>query len=565
MVHGYPTYRLGAVSTPEQIVKYIVHVVLKSWEKYRGSPQTSKNLRILDPAVGDGRFLIHFALCFKELSERKDWNDNLQCYGLDVNPKSIKLAHRNFEEKEGLTFVDVHLKIGNALLGFIFKPKGREVTTLKNNIDDDFQFHYDLIKKDIQSVNYLFHWFQEWPEVLIHNGFDIILGNPPYGIQFSYEEKNLFRKLYQAFDPEMESYILFIERSIYLLREGGILVFIIPNNLLSNYHYQNIRQFLLDNTKILKIISLNRQIFPGFHVETCILILQRIADKSDRDKNKILFSTIDDPLNFPFKTTDNGSITQEESSKNPFKLLLPKPDVLIKRILKKIQHNNIALKNFVSISRGIELGFNSHLTSNKKLDSNFVPLIAGRSIRKFRLDKNIRYIRFDKDKKSIFKDYSIYQQPKILLRRIGHELTAVFDPHHHFCVCDVYMIILNPSRPILELKYLEVLLNSNLLSFYLRHNFTNVKQIFPKIPIGYLKKLPIKIPSSLSKIQELVENPIDLPWNIQKASSYQLKRIDRLNQEIFRIYDITSKEQEIILKKLPSLLGKKISSRNKIT
>ena len=553
MENGYSVGKLGAVPTPSSIVHIIVHELLEYWEKYREKTQITEKLNVLDPAVGDGRFLIDFALNFKERVNKKDWNEILQCYGLDINSKSIESACKNIEERKDLEFSNISLKVGNALLGFISAPKGWDKSWSKDQLNNSFISSHDLEGIDIQRVEHPFHWFLEWPEVIVHNGFDIVLGNPPYGINFLREEKVLFRKLYQAIDPEIESYILFIERSVQLLREGGLLGLIIPSNLLSNYRYQYIRQFLLDNVRILKIVNLDRQIFPGIHVETCILISQRNSFQKERDTNEIHFAIINDSLKPPFKALESRIIIQEEIRSNLYKLLLPKPETSINLILEKIEKNSFTLQKMVSISRGIELGFHSPQTSECKLDSDFVPLIAGRSIRKFRLTKNIRYIRFNKTNKSIFKDFNLYLQPKLMLRRIGHELIAVYDPNKHFCVCDVYMIILNPNRPASELIYLEALLNSNLMSFYLMQRFTSVKQIFPKIPIRYLKDLPIKIPSSIVKIQQLAKDLHKLPWNIQQANSHKLKLLRDLNQEIFRIYGIDKHEQNIIQKLFKNL------------
>ncbi|MFX1285984.1 MAG: Eco57I restriction-modification methylase domain-containing protein [Promethearchaeota archaeon] len=545
MVASSVTRELGAIPTPQKIVSFIVLLLLKYWEDL-GEPKSSiKNLNILDPAAGDGRFLMKFAYRFKEFSKSKGYNIDLHCHGLDINPKVIKLANDNILKVKDLS-AEMSLKVGNTLLGYIAAPKGWDKTWSRNQLNSSF-----IINNHIEGIKILedhnpFHWFVEWPKVSNHKGYDIILGNPPYGINFLDEEKLIYRNLYRAIDPEVESYILFIERSIQLLREGGIIGFIIPSNLVSNFRYQKIRQYLLDTTKILRIVHLDNRIFPGFHVETCILVLQRNSFQKEREKNEIHIERINTTLDPPIHPIKKHIVIQQKIKENLYNLLLPQPDEDIVLILEKIQENSIPLWKFTLISRGIEVGFHSAHTSNIKKDANFVPLIAGRSIKKFRLDKNIRYIRFDKHNKSIFKDYNLYLKPKLLLRRIGHELIAIFDPNQHFCVCDVYMITLRPNRPISDLIFLEALLNSSLMSFYLMQRFTSVKKIFPKIPIKYLKDLPIKIPSSITKIQNLLKNLHSLPWCIQHTDSHRLNFFKELDEEIFRIYSIKKDEQDLI-------------------
>jgi len=543
MIPAIPMSKLGAIATPCQIVRYIVKILLDYWESSRKTDLNNKGherIHVLDPAVGDGRFLIEFV----KLSDNRIKNP-LYCYGLDINTRSIDSAKNNFKGRKEIKSTKVSLKVGNALLGCITAPKGWNRTWSITRLNKSITLNQDLERIDFNGLENVFHWFLEWPSVISSNGFDIILGNPPYGVNFPHPEKTLFRKVYQAFDPEMESYILFLERSVQLLRDKGFLGMIIPNNLLSNYRYRNIRRFLLQNADILEIVNFNGQIFPGIHVETCAIFLQRNFHQKERDNNIIQFRSIKNSLDFGYTPRTNNFILQREVYKNPYKLFLPSLDARIQKILENIQRNSTPLEKFVQISRGIELGYTSRNTSDIKLDSDYVPLIAGRSIKKFCIDNNVRYIKFNRHNKPIFKDINQYLQPKLLLRRIGHELIAAYDPNHLFCVCDVYILVLKSDEPKIEFPYLEALLNSKLLSFYLIQRFTSVKTIFPKIPIKFIKDLPIKIPSDIKKIQKIIQKLHEIPWkNREKVSFIEL--IDEINSEIFQIYEIGIKEQDII-------------------
>ncbi|MFX1507524.1 MAG: Eco57I restriction-modification methylase domain-containing protein [Promethearchaeota archaeon] len=545
MVTAKSEVKLGAVATPYQIIRYIVQSLLQYWQKTRKLNQNLRDIHVLDPAVGDGRFLLEFAETYKtEINERNEIP--LYCYGLDINSNSIQLAQTNFKKKENIT-TNVSLKVGNALIGFISAPSEWDKTWSIQKLNKAFFLGKKMKETDFCEVYHPFHWFLEWPNVISNNGFDLILGNPPYGISFSQEEKILFRKLYRAFDPEFESYILFLERSIHLLRNEGLLGMIIPNNLLSNYHYRNIRKFLLQNVKILKIINFDNQVFPNIHVETCAIFLQRHFHQNERENNHVQFGRIKNALNLESLPLLDQFIIQKEIWNNFHKIFLPTPDIEIQRILKKIQKNSIPLGDIVQISRGIELGFTSPLTSDTKINPEYVPLIAGRSIRKFRIDNNVRYIKFDNSNKSIFKNKSLYLQPKLLLRRIGHELVAAYDTNNYFCVCDVYILILKPTRPSFELLYLEALLNSKLMSFYLIQRFTSVKTIFPKIPIKFLRDLPLKFPLNQTKIQDKIQDLHNTPCYSFEMSSEKFKHIQfNIEQEIFSIYEIDAQEQQII-------------------
>ncbi|MHA2329076.1 MAG: TaqI-like C-terminal specificity domain-containing protein, partial [Candidatus Hodarchaeales archaeon] len=324
--------------------------------------------------------------------------------------------------------------------------------------------------------------------------------------------------------------------------------FIIPSNITSNYRYQKIRHFLLENTKILKIIKLDFQIFPECHVETCIIVLQKTRQILERKSNIINFKTFNSFPKYNFPSQKRKIAKQADIASNLYQIFLPSPDETLKKILEKIEKDSILLSKFVFISRGIELGFHSSVTSDKKLKSDCVPLVAGRSIRRYKIIKNTRFIDFDFNNKSIFKDHSLYLVPKLLLRRIGHELVAAYDSQQLFCVCDVYMLTLKPNQSFSQLFYLEAILNSKLMSFYLKHRYTSVKQLFPKIPIKFLKDLPIRKPSekTLRQIYNIVEKLHSIPWDISNTNSHKSELILNLEEKICMIYGISTKEKDII-------------------
>jgi len=106
----------------------------------------------------------------------------------------------------------------------------------------------------------------------IADGFDIVLGNPPYvfggskGI--SREEKHIYKKLYVSGSNKINLFTLFIERGSALLRSQGILSYILPNTLLRVTSYGNARRFIVDNLCIREIVDLDIGVFDGVTAST---------------------------------------------------------------------------------------------------------------------------------------------------------------------------------------------------------------------------------------------------------------------------------------------------------
>ncbi len=528
---------LGAVPTPLSVVRFMVKQVIQELNL------KNKNFLVLDSSVGDGRFLSEFYKITKENSSFQSKVHSFRFFGLDIDPDAIKLAIMN---SSNIPKEEISIKEGNALVGHLRSPIEYNSNWSDREINESFAKSINYRKSTISKNLKPFHWFKEWPQFVINDGFDLIIGNPPYGITFSNEEKGIFKNVYQAYDPELESYLLFIERSVYLLREGGIMAYLVPNNIATNFRYHNIRRFLLDNIKILRIINIKKKIFKGIHVESSILIVQRSRLESERKNNHISFEIMF-PKTIETKKSVN-MILQKDIKKNSLHMFIPQPQGEIYSILEKIKEKAFSLGELVTISRGIELGFKSSRTSSEKKNTEYVPLIAGRLIHKFKLDVNQRYIKFDSTNKAIFKDANLYlTSKKLFLRRIGHELVCALDEKQKYCVCDVYIIISKDFRQKNEILYIEGLLNSQLLLFFFKYSYMSVKNIFPKIPINFLKQLPIIIPNDLGRIIGIVNDLNNLNWKENNSKRLYERYFEELNKEVFKIYKISTEEKNNIL------------------
>jgi len=503
----------GVVPTPPHFVDLMINLILET--KTFWDSQKSSEIFILDSSVGDGRFLFEFA---KSWLNSRDQSYQITLHGLDIKQESIDRCKTSKNKFPANSNICLSFKTGNALIGD-HKYAGENVTD-------------DLVP--IPSTP--FHWNKEWPSP---EGYDICLGNPPFGLSFTPEEKKYFKHRYRSVDPEVESYLLFVERSVELLKEGGLLTFLIPNNFATNYRYQEFRNFLFENMAIQKIIMLKDKVFTEVAVETCILVGYKDTQPVKEKQQMIEFSEYSKNEGFSKLHKDRQDKLWEEDNR----FLVPLKSSNYKKILKAIARGTTSLGEIVSISRGIELGFNSDLTSDIE-NSSLVPLVAGRNIHKFFIDEKIRFIKFDRNQKRIYKDIKLYNQSKILLRRIGHSLIAAYDPNNLFCVCDVYILTLRPEWSDLNLRYIELILNSSLLTFYLNHRYLSVKNLFPKIPIRYLKQLPVKIPQNtpFEKTMNRYLEGIDRSGQLEEKKEL----IEEMDHFIYKTYKLTDDQIKTI-------------------
>jgi type I restriction-modification system DNA methylase subunit len=587
-----PLFRsqMGVYYTPVEIVRYIVAETIG--KKIAGkTPSDILNMTCLDPSCGSGSFLLgayDFLLKWyleyyvsllnlgkkvPELTPNNELTTQVKkdillrhIFGVDIDEQAVEVTKLSLLIKclEGETKGSVETQTA------VFKQK--VLPSLEENIlcgnsligSNFYEGKLFPTPREMRKIN-VFDWHIGFKNQLKKGGFEVIIGNPPYGSTFNEEQKNYLKKHYPTSDIEIESYLIFIEKAFYLLNNTGFCSFIVPSNLLTNMRYDKTRLFLLKQTNIEKILDLGGNVFKQASVDTCILVFNK-----HKTENHIIQTYIGDFVkkeNIEKKEAEREIIisnyklfSQNYFEKNLgalFNIYSPEKN---DSILIKIAQDKELLTNLVKFARWVEFGYNSkYITKNKKL-KKAKPIIAGRCIQKYVLSFENKYVLFDEKDVKNFKERIIYESEKILLRRIGHDIIAVFDSEKYYNVCDVYNILAKNGT---NLKYILAILNSKLMSFYLKTKFSNSKKLFPKIPIAYLEQLPIKVLDLKKEAEKkqfdtlllLVENIETTQKNLNNSIVEHEKKLyerlftsllSQIDEIIYQIYNLTPEEIEII-------------------
>lgn len=117
--------------------------------------------------------------------------------------------------------------------------------------------------------------------------FDLIIGNPPY---FIMKKTDVAKKYHSFFEGRPNIFILFIIKSMELLKDGGYLSFVLPANFLNCLYYEKTRKYLAQ-FKILHIVECNEK-YLDTQQETILLILQKTRTTESYDiKGYTIFTT----------------------------------------------------------------------------------------------------------------------------------------------------------------------------------------------------------------------------------------------------------------------------------
>ncbi|MFM6592237.1 MAG: Eco57I restriction-modification methylase domain-containing protein [Dolichospermum sp.] len=131
-----------------------------------------------------------------------------------------------------------------------------------------------------------FEWRFEFPEVLndegIFIGFDVVIGNPPYGVQFNKLEKAILNQIYEF--NTTETAILFIKKGRDLLHQHGYQSYIIPKSYTFASNYERIRQFTVNN--LISLVDCGK-VWPDVKLEVCIFILTKISETLTYSSHKV--------------------------------------------------------------------------------------------------------------------------------------------------------------------------------------------------------------------------------------------------------------------------------------
>ncbi len=160
--------------------------------------------------------------------------------------------------------------------------------TIINNVVkqlDEQGVTYEEGDPDLSGNNQFMLWHTWFYDVFSQGGFDIVIGNPPYGAKFTEEEKRTFKQIYNTTKTirnlqkgSMDSYTLFIEKSFSILRKGGSLTFIVPISFTSSDSLSGIHNLIMKSCETLRVSSYAvrpQPVFENAVVNTSIFQCQR--------------------------------------------------------------------------------------------------------------------------------------------------------------------------------------------------------------------------------------------------------------------------------------------------
>ncbi|KUG25516.1 type i restriction-modification system, dna-methyltransferase subunit m / s [hydrocarbon metagenome] len=245
--------KMGQFFTPRTVVQFAVNMMLPDTEKNKNT------LRVLDPACGSGGFLL-MAL------------DNVR-----------KFAEKNIKGNKVRDYW--HDFAANNLFGIEINDQIARVSKMNMIIHDDG--HTNVISVDSLEK------FERIPRSKTDfkkDSFDLIITNPPFGASVKATEKDYLKEYELGKNNGKErknqkTEILFIERCIQFLKPGtGKMAIVLPDGILTNSSLQYVRDFILEHTQLIAVVSLPQTAFThyGAGVKSSLVFVRK------KDENEII-------------------------------------------------------------------------------------------------------------------------------------------------------------------------------------------------------------------------------------------------------------------------------------
>ena len=393
-------------------------------------------------------------------------------------------------------------------------------------------------------------------------GFDIVIGNPPYGANID-SMVAVFEKLYPNTTKSFKDiYKLFIEAGLtQLLRPNGIICYITPNTLLRQPRYKDARAFL-NKHHLLQVIDFGFGIFEQV-VPTCVFL----ATKSKPTDDLVRYLDL----------TERSHFTRDLNSEPPTHIPQGKlldlshsdmsstavQDVKLMQLVDVLDLKDAGI-NYQRVNVGLHDKGNSNLrerllyegqresaqdveywkAAHPRLNTRHNYQIAESTGRFVRVG-TVRSL--SANERVVLNREYFAKTPKLIWRQTAAHLIVAVDNTGRWFGRSIQAAIIKPQFSNLDYFFVLGLLNSS----YLRHSYNRRVQeagrVFPQVKFENLKSLLLAIPNEKEAQQPIASRARAVTAAKQANPAANTSALEReIDQQVYALYGLTPEEIAIV-------------------
>ena len=406
-------------------------------------------------------------------------------------------------------------------------------------------------------------------------GFDVVIGNPPYGANYGQDIRHYLSELYNLSIPIADSFLMFILKSINIIKNSGVLGLIIPSTWMYMSQYVDFRKKLLSENYINEIHLFRKPVFNKVTVEVCTLILEKSIVGDYHIYNFKENNDLPEKFNFSENKIEQNKILNDTDS-----ILLISKNSTERELFYNIQKQNLQLNKIALVVCGLtpyrkgkgKPAQDEIIVKNRVFDSSFM---KDNTYRKYLMgrDFNRYFWQIEKERWISYGEWLAeprYKAPfnedkKIIIRQTSDRIIAHLDNEKYLSFKNVHNLKLINQN--LSYEYLLGLLNSKLITWWYQKLIPEKGRVFAEVKVVNLEKLPIRVVdlnsgkkseiSRYNRMVSLVEQMLDTQKEFhndknitdsnKKLLNQRIKILDKqIDTLVYELYELTDEEIEII-------------------
>lgn len=372
-------------------------------------------------------------------------------------------------------------------------------------------------------------------------GFDVVIGNPPYGAKLEKEDKEFLKNKYKITEYNYDTYNFFFELSLDILKKDSYLGFITPNTFLVVENGILLRKFLFEENRLIELYE-TFNVFPDAVVEPMTSIIQKTPSSKEDTFNVLL--DVRDKSKLERLYFKHDHIFYKESLIFNYRETEEQRNLYL-----KLQKITKPLSEFASVKAGIkpyekgkgnppqsrEVVNDKPFNSFEKIDDSWCKLVRGTQINRYKIIWDGEYLKYGKWLAAPRNPESFFQ-PKIIIRRTDDKILASYDEEKYVGLNSIHCLQLKDDS--IDYRFFLSLINSKLCNWYFQHeNFHMVGKPLAEVKVVFVERLPILVTKNQNDFSDKAQIIIDLNAQLLKLQNSFAKYLSSQ----FQNFELTKK------------------------
>ena len=470
---------------------------------------------------------------------------------------------KQFKERLAKLRGKVIMLEGPTLFGERTKAEKAELKKLKDKLKKLEKEQDDTNSNKLYEKGNAFEWRFQFPQLLDEKGqftgFDIVIGNPPYGAKLSDTEKKIFKEKFSDVHmrtPETFCYFTSMAFRLSSKTRCGIVAYIVPNNIFFQNENEKTRILLAIDNTLLRAINLGDNTFEDADVPTCIFI----AKQEKLDNYNIAYSDYrnDNVKNIEWQKCIEGIDIAKLLTIPSLVIGFSNSDI---DILNTIKNNGVTIDSIADeMASGISTGGDKifkityDTIKDFNLENNIVKkVLVGSDIDKYSINYKNDYLIYttreteiqeypyaqiyldqyknklmqrSESRQGILPWYALgrnrypllFEESKIVMRQTADSIRCVYDENKFYVLNSILVFKKNTEQ--YDYKYIASVLNSKLCNYLYKRLTQEEGRTFAEVKPANVRKL--YIPKATEKEQYLMSLLYDYMEYLRNTESLQI-------------------------------------------